>query len=579
MSKWNLNDIFKTEEEFINTRNLALEMSEQMLKYKGDLLKNINEVLNTEEEIILKIMDALIHATKKFHLNMKESSNIQSISETENVFSQIRSNTAWIAPEMITYNKEDIFATLTDSNKDKFSHYINKMFANKDYILSDKEEELLVKLDKVKSDFADTYNALTIADRKPVKVQLSDREVEVSSGNYTSLLTELENQDDRRKVFEAHFQFYVDNSTTLSNLYNNVINLNVDIFKTRGYQSAIEAKLSSDKIPLDVYHALLRNAKKQVHILKEYLDYKKDSLGLRDIYTYDRMLKVNYTDKKYSYEEGKDLVLTAAASASKEYRDLVEYVLQDGWIDVFPDENKITGAYSWGSYNTHPIILHNYDDSLNAVYTLIHEAGHSIHTHLASKNQTFYNASYPIFLAEIPSTFAECILSDYLLKNESDEQVKKVLLEQAVINIIGTYFRQTLFADFEYQTHKLVEEGKTLTSDVLCDIMNSLYKEYYDMELSKEELKKFVWAYIPHLIKTPFYVYQYSTCLTASLALYNKYVNNKEEGLNALFDILKKGGSDYPNKILTEAGIDLSKDETYDAVGIYLKDLIDNLKK
>ncbi len=196
----------------------------------------------------------------------------------------------------------------------------------------------------------------------------------------------------------------------------------------------------------------------------------------------------------------------------------------------------------------------------------MHEAGHSIHSHLAAKHQTFFNSQYPIFLAEVASTFAECVLTDYLLENENDEDVKKTLVEENILGIIGTFYRQTLFADFEMQAHDIVDSGKSLTSDMLCDIMQNLYLEYYDIDLNTESAKKLVWAYIPHLINTPFYVYQYSTCIAASFAIFSEYSKSKEKGIEILFNILKKGGSDFPNDILLENNIDLSKKKTYEAV-------------
>lgn len=578
MNTWNLTDYFKNEEEFYNLRTKCLENAKDFSKYKGKVLENINEVLLHFEQIDYDLSTVYTYASQKYHLDMKDSKNLEDYSQTMNVEAQINGLVSWLNPEIIKYDKEELLSKLSDENQKKFKHTLDKIYHNKKFLLSAEEENILVNLDKAREGIIDSYLALTISDNNPASVIIDNKEVLVTSSNYAKLLSEVKNQDDRRKIFEAYYDFYSKHSTTLAAMYNNVVSINSTIAKIRGFNSSLEAKLHQNDIPTDVYKALIDNVKKHTPFLKKFMKFRKEELGLESIHTYDRMYKVYSTDKQYPYEDGYNLVLEAAKSAGDEYHDLIKHVLQDGWIDVYPNDNKISGAYSWGTYSTHPYILHNYNGTLNSVYTLMHEAGHSLHTHLSKNNQTFFNSQYPIYLAEIASTFAECVLTDHLLENEKDESTKKSLIEENIIGVVATYYRQTLFADFEYQTHLIVDEGKSLTSEVLCNIMQELYLEYYDIDLNTEESKKMVWAYIPHLIKTPFYVYQYSTCITASFAIYNEYIKSKENGLNILFNILKAGGSDYPNKILLENNIDLSSDASYEAVLNYLEKQFSLLK-
>ncbi len=575
-NSWNLEDIFKTEQDFIQCMKNVEKYVLDFNNCKDSILENINVLLDLYENIQLDVSSLYTYSTMKYHLNLKDSKNISSYTETANFVSNITKQMAWFESSLIKLNKDELVLKINDI--DKYGHFINRIYDSKEYILTQEEEKIIVSLNKTKSNLIDAYNALTISDRKSNCVEIDSEDIVVNSGNYAKYLMELDSQANRRKVFESFFGFYKDHSTTLAKLYESVVEIDVNIAKIRGFESALHAKLASNKIPTQVYYTLLKNVKKQVPFLKEYLEYRKTELGLETYHTYDRLTKINQVNEKYSYEKGYELVLNAAKSVNDEYFELVKTILSDGWIDVYPSENKITGAYSWGTYNAHPYILHNYNDTLNSVYTLMHEAGHSVHSLLSSKSQSGINASYPIYLAEIASTFAECILSDYLLETITDSTLKKTLIEENINNLIATYFRQTLFAEFELRAFELVESGKSLTSDVLCDLMNELYLEYYNINLDTEDLKKFVWAYIPHLIKTPFYVYQYSTCLVASFAIYNLYKVDNAKGYNTLIKILKSGGSEYPDKLLNELGINLSDDSTFEGITSYLQEKIRILK-
>lgn len=577
MSKWNLKDIFKTKDDFykaIDSCNLEVEA---LCKYQGKLIDNVNEFFTLYEKALTNLESIIVYGYMNYHLDMSNNEATEDFMSVQVLESNAKGSLAWLLPEVITYDKADLLSKFTDENMKKYSHTIEQMFSNKDHTLSEVEERIIVGLEKAREDMVNTYQALTITDRKSITVKISTGDIEVTSGNYTKLLSDLEKQDDRRIVFEGYYQYYADHANSIASLYNSIISINSRIAKLRGYKSSLEARLNSQNIPIDVYKSLIKNVKNSCKELQKFYKYREKELGIDEIHTYDRMRKIFSTDKEYTYEEGLNLCFEAAKSASDEYQDLVKHVLQDGWVDAYPDDNKYGGAYSGGTYNSHPYILHNYNGTLNSVYTLMHEAGHSVHTYLAATNQDPLNASYSIYVAEIASTFAECILTDYLLNNETDETVKKTLVEENILGISSTFYRQTLFAEFEYKTHELVDNGKALTSEVLCGIMNELYLEYYGINLDSEKLKEFVWIYIGHFYFSPFYVYQYSTCITASFQIYDKYINSKEEGLDILYSIMKKGGSEFANDILLNSGIDLTKDETYQGITNYLKAQMDKI--
>lgn len=579
MSKWNLKAIFESQTEYYETIDACLRSVEKLCSYQGKLNENVNEFFPIYDDLYASLEDIECYGAMKYHLDMSDNDKIQDFMKAQNVESIVKEKLAWIVPELITYDMEVIINSFSDINKQKYQHTIEKIFLNKDYTLSAGEEKIIVSLEKAREDIVNSYQALTTSDRLSVKVEISSGVIEVNNGNYSKLLSELEHQEDRKKVFEEFFKFYDEHANTIANMYSTIISINSRIAKFRGYGSSLEAELKSQNIPIAVYETLIKNVKNHCGELKKFLKFRERELGLEQIHTYDRMRKVYTTDKEYSYEEGVKLCLDAASTASSEYHDLVKHVLQDGWVDVYPGDNKYNGAYSWGSYNSHPYILLDHNNTLDSVYTIMHEAGHSVHSYLSDKNQNPLNASYSIYVAEIASTFAECILTDYLLENETDENVKKTLIEENIMGIIATLYRQTLFAEFEYRTHKLVDSGEVLTSDTLSAIMNELYLEYYDIDLDTEPLKKYVWMYIGHLYFAPFYVYQYATCITASFNIYDKYLESKHEGLEMLYSILKQGGSNYADNILLNAGIDLTKDQTYNGVINYLKSQMDKIQK
>ena len=273
------------------------------------------------------------------------------------------------------------------------------------------------------------------------------------------------------------------------------------------------------------------------------------------------------------------MVLEATKRISDEYANMAKQALEDGRVDVYPVDGKYNGAYSTGAYDRGSFILLNHTDDLNSAFTVAHECGHSIHTLYANSNQAPETADYTIFVAEVASTFNEALFLDYLLDNTNDKDEKICLLQEAIDGILATYYRQSLFADFEYQAHKLKEEGKTLDSEILSDIFIKLYKTYYGINIKSEKYKQFVWAYIPHFYHSPYYVYQYATSYSASSAIYEKVKSGDKEALDAYLNMLKSGGSDYPIELLKKGGCDLTSSEPFLSVVRKLENLVNRLEE
>jgi oligoendopeptidase F len=296
--------------------------------------------------------------------------------------------------------------------------------------------------------------------------------------------------------------------------------------------------------------------------------------------SYDRFMKLAESEKKYTYEQAKELFYASIKDFPADFQEKAHEVTKEGYVDVYPGPGKRSGAYSNGGYGLHPYILLNFNGELDDVFTLAHESGHSTHTLYSEEAQPIMKQNYTIFVAEIASTFNEHNLLDYLLTHEELSKADRIyLLQKEIDEIVATFYRQTLFGHYEYRAAKLAEEGKPINHQVLSDIMTDLYKTYYGIDIQEEVYKPLVWAYIPHLFNTPFYVYQYATSFTSSMLLYAK-VKAKEEGaFERYISLLKSGGSDFPVSQVKAAGVDLTSPEPYLAVVKRMTDLVDQLEK
>ena len=382
----------------------------------------------------------------------------------------------------------------------------------------------------------------------------------------------------RRKVFEAIFKFYEEHKQTFASIYNGIMQSEYANVKNRNYNSILESHLDINNIPKEVFLTLINTTKANTAPIKKYYELRRKYFNLAKIHTYDRFLQFKKTNNKYSYDDAKEIFFKAVKKIGGEFEKKAHLVLEEGRVDVLPSDGKRSGAFSTGSYEKGTFIMLNHTGNLDSVFTLAHEAGHSMHTMFANENQPYATSNYVIFVAEIASTFNESLLLDYLLSKDLDDDTKIVLLQQEIDNILSTFYRQALFADFEYQAHNLVEANKPITYSNLSQIMKDLYQTYYGIDLTEEKYKEYVWAYIPHLFNSPFYVYQYATSYAASQAIYQKVKNNEKNALDDYLRLLKAGGSDYPVNLVKKANVDLTTKEPFMAVVNRLEELVDRLE-
>ena len=581
--KWNLEYLYKTKEDYLKDLEELKALCDSFVEYQGKLSDEdkFKEYYLKQIELELKLGKIYQYVALKSDLNKKDLEGLSDLSDVEQILFKLNQDTAFENPEILSIGKEKVMSFI-DNNKEleEFRFAFEKLFRKEKYTLSGKEERLLSICSPSMNSGADLYSMLAVSDGESKEVVLSDRKVRVTQGNWPSLIQDSKTEEDRKKIFEALYETYDKHKNTFAGIYKNVMESCKAVKVAKGYSSILESFLYSNNIPVEVYYTLVKNAGEQNEALKKYIKLRKEYLGLSEYHTYDRFLELAKSNTKYTYEEGKEIFFKSIERFPEDFQKKAKEALEDGFVDVYEQDGKRTGAYSSSQANLHPYILLNYTDTLDDVFTLAHEAGHSMHSLYAMENNPVTLQGYTIFVAEIASTFNEHILLDYLMSTGKLSKEEKIaLLQKAIDNIVGTYYRQTLFAEYELIVSKKVENGESITYKTLSDIMLELYDKYYGLDITKEKVKEYVWAYIPHMFYTPFYVYQYATSFAASFAIYENITQNKENAFEKYVGLLKAGGSKYPIIEALEAGIDFTKEETFDAVTNRMEKLVEELEK
>jgi len=580
--KWKLTNLYQTLEAWESDFAKLEKLIESLGTFNGKL-SDYNEFLSyykLQKELAVLVLKVYQYAALTSDLDKRNTDNAARVQKMGFLLSKLSQVTAFESPELLSIGKKTVESFI---NKDKvlqeYRFSIDKLFRNQEHVLDAESESLLANFSQLTQQGSEVYTALSIADKVDKEVVLEDgSKIVITSGNYRSLLADSNSVSDRKIIFEAVFSQYKEHKTSYSQIYNTILQRDISLMKSRKYKSSLESYLFGNNIPLDVYHNLVDVAKANTEPIKRYYKIRKDYLGLDKHHTYDRFMNLESGKTQFTFEQGKELFFKSIEKYSKEFQDMAHSALEDGYVDVYEQDGKQTGAYSWGALNEHPFILLNFDDTLNSVFTLAHEAGHSMHSLFSAQAQPVATQNYTIFVAEIASTFNEHNLLDYVIENSNATREDKIqLLQQSIDDIMGTFYRQTLFAAYELKAHELAEEGVPITDESLSGIMIDLYKEFYDIDISEENGKEYVWAYIPHLFYTPFYVYQYSTSFAASLKLY-ELVKENPKNIEKHINLLKSGGNDYPIQQVMKAGVDLTTKETFLAVVNRLNSLLDELE-
>lgn len=585
--KWDLTYLFDSEEDFLKSLEECKTYVPKLGEFKGKLSQEgqLKDYLKLVKEFEEKLMRTYQYAHLKGDQNRKDVKTTRLQGLCEMLLNQVSQATSFESPEILAMGREKVMAIIENDDELKEHKFgMEKLFRSNEHVLDGKSESLISNFGPMLNRGSSLYSSLAVSDSKAKEVKLKDKSVvKVTQGSCTSLIANASNAKDRQKIFEAMFSSYEEKKNTYAEIYNTIMLKEEAVRKTRNYNSILEAHLFNNNIPVSVYKNLVKVASKENKALKKFLKLKKDYLGLKQIHTYDRFIELAHSDKKYSFDQAKEIFFESIKDAPQDFQEKAREVLKDGFVDVYESDGKRSGAYSSSMPNLHPFILLNYHDMLDDVFTVAHEAGHSIHSLYAQENQPTSLQGYTIFVAEIASTFNEHMLLDHFIKSGNTTKEEKImLLQKAIDEIYGTFYRQTLFAEYELEVSKLTEAHEIINHEVLSNIMVNLYKKYYGINIKKEKVKEYVWAYIPHLFYTPFYVYQYATSFAASFKIYKNIKDGAPNAWEQYLGLLKAGGSKYPVQIAKEAGVDFEDKSTFLAVTErmdYLVSELENLLK
>jgi oligoendopeptidase F len=491
---------------------------------------------------------------------------------------------SWYAPELLRIPLATVRQWMDASPElAVYRFYLEDLFRQQKHVLDEAGERLLSLSSRLGTVPHDSYAALSTADAKFPTITLSTGEsVQVSYGQYRKLLATCRQQSDRRKAYDALYDTYASSLNTYAALYNGVMQREWFHARARGYSSTLDAALFGNNIPPAVVLNLIRETKAGVAPFRRYHKLRRRVLGLNEYFVFDGFVPLVEHDVHYRYDEVLDWIVESVRPLGDSYVAKVREAFGGRWIDVYENQGKRSGAYSAPVYGSHPYMLLNYNDTLDAVFTLAHEMGHSIHTMLSHEAQPFVYAGYTIFVAEVPSTLSEALLLDLMLDRARTREERIVLLQHAIDGIVGTFYNQVLFADFELQAHTMVERDQPVTSDILNALYRKLLEEYWGDALTPDERAQMTWARIPHFFQSPYYVYQYATCFASTAKLMNEVQSKdpatRKSAVDRYLNLLRAGGSDYPMDLLARAGVDLSQPDTVRAVVAQLDSLVARLE-
>ena len=581
--QWDLTTIFPTDEAWEEEFQALTEFIKQAETYKNTLGTSANHLLKAlqyRDELYARLETLYVYA----HLNEDtDTANAKyqgMSSRAMTLYSQGAAAWSFFNSEMMTIDESKI-QTFLKENKDLalYTHEMEELYLAKPYILSNKEEAILAQAGEVLGNASKTFSILNNADLKFDEVTNDDgQKVKLSHGLYGKLL-ESQNREVRKQAFDAMYKEYIGLQNTFATTLTG--NTKKDNFtaRVRGFQTAREAALFNNHIPETVYDSLVEAVNDRLPLLHRYVALRQKALALTDIRMYDMYVPmVEEIDLTFTKEEAQKIVLEGLAVLGEEYQSIVQKAFDERWVDWIENAGKRSGAYSSGAYTTNPYILMNWQDTLDNVYTLAHELGHSVHSYYTRTTQPFVYGDYSIFLAEIASTTNENLLTDYLLKKFTDPKIQAYVINHYLDGVKGTVFRQTQFAEFEHLIHQADQEGIALTSEFLTEKYFALNKKYYGDKVTYDEAIGYEWARIPHFYYN-YYVYQYATGFSAATTLSKKIIEEGQPAIEAYINYLKAGCSDYPIEVLKKAGIDMTTNQaTIDALAVF-EQRLDELEK
>ena len=566
--QWDLSTIFATDQAWEEEATALAAAIKDAAHFAGSLLSSPANLLETTEvylDLSRRLEKVYVYAHMKNDQDTRVAKYQEFQSKAMSLYSLLGETFAFYEPEFMEITEEQYANFLKEVPAlEAYAHYFDKLLKTKEHVLSQKEEELLAGAGEIFAAAGETFEILDNADIVfPMVKDDQGQEVQLSHGNYISLV-ESKNRQVRKEAYQALYGVYEQYQHTYAKTLQTNVKVHNYNAKVRKFSSAREAALSANFIPESVYDSLVEAVNKHLPLLQRYVKLRSKILGIEDLKMYDVYTPLSSTDYKVTYEEALAKSEQALAVLGEDYLSRVKRAFTERWIDVHVNQGKRSGAYSGGSYDTNAFMLLNWQDTLDNLFTLVHETGHSMHSSYTRETQPYVYGDYSIFLAEIASTTNENILTEQLLAEVEDDETRFAILNHFLDGFRGTVFRQTQFAEFEHAIHKADQEGQVLTSEFLNELYANLNEKYYGLSKEDNPEIQYEWARIPHFYYN-YYVFQYSTGFAAASALAEKIVHGTQEDKDKYLEYLKAGNSDYPLNVIRKAGVDMEKEDYLNA--------------
>ena len=581
--KWDLTDIYISEKEWEKDfAELELKINE-LSKFRGTLGENAENLLRClkfDENIGIKLDKLHLYAMLAKDLDLTNEKFQGMYDRLMVLAAKLSAASSFIKPEILEIPEKKLYDFVNkNENLKLYKHLIDDLLRTKAHTLSAEEERILANAFPALQVPSSVFGLLTNADLQfPVIKDENGQDIEITHGRYTAAMYSLD-RGYRERFYKNYYRPFIEHKNTLGALFSG--NIKADYFnaQTRKYASTREAALDANNIPISVYDNLVNSVTENLSPLHRWAGIKKKLLKVNSFHAYDAYVTLfPSVKKKYTYEEGQEIVLKALAPLGDKYINDLKFAFENRWVDVYETKAKRSGAYSSGTtFGVHPYVLLNWSDELNDVFTLAHEMGHNMHSYYTGKAQPYPYANYSIFVAEVASIVNEALLLDYLINKSESKEEKLSLIEKHINNIVTTFYRQTLFAKYEQIVHEKSQNGEALTPDILSDLYGKLHLEFWGKEIILDEEEKYTWARVPHFYYN-FYVYQYATSFAASETLSEKIKRGKEKAVKQYLDFLYAGSSDYPINVLKKAGVDMTTTEPILAVTKKMNELLNLLE-
>ena len=530
--------------------------------FAGRLTESADTLLaafQKRDDIWRRLEKIYVYARMRRDENNAETKYQAMADQCNSVIAAVSASMAFFTPELLSASEETILAYIDPApGLEIYRFAICDTMRQKAHILTQAEENILAQMSEITGATNDIFTMLNNADIKFGTIIDEDGdETEVTHGNFIKFM-ESHDRDVRKNAYNAVYDAYKELINTIASAYNYNTKTDVVSARIRKYESARAAALSGDNIPAEVYDNLVAEVHKNLPAMHRYVELRKKLLGVDKLYMYDMYVPlIKLPETSVSFEEGLDIMRDALQPLGEEYLTKMNKGIKEGWIDVYENKGKTSGAYSFGCYDSYPYILLNYTDTLKDVFTIIHEMGHSMHSRYTRDEQPYIYGSHSIFTAEVASTVNESLLMQHLLRTEDEKEMRKYLLNMHLEEFRTTLFRQTMFAEFEDITHKAIESGETLTAEWMCQQYEDLNAQYYGSAVEKDDVIRYEWARIPHFYNA-FYVYKYATGYSAATAISKKILTEGKPAAQDYIRFLKTGESDHPIELLKIAGVDMS---------------------